>query len=271
MADLQWLPYDIEAWDERTRELSLEEEGALMRLTRHAWEADDPCTIADSEAVFDRLLGSRWKRLLPLLRRHFTPAPERPGRLRCEWLYAIWQRQLAKHQSYQDRGGKGGRPKKLPESSASPPPAENESSANSPAGGSALKKRRKTKAERKAGSRENTTEVKSCGSLQTHTAFNPPADAPALEGARAAGQSSAPLAPAAGELAAAEAYVASHPAIAEQIATQLGEQANDLPFVPGTYHESRLHRASGRLLRIPLVLAAYRARDAATELAEAPA
>jgi uncharacterized protein YdaU (DUF1376 family) len=269
MAELTWLPYDLEEWETRTRELSLDEEGALMRLLRHAWEAEEFGTIADSESTFDRILGSRWKKLLPLIRAHFTPVADRPGRLRCDWFVAMHDRQLAKHRSYQERGGKGGRPRKLPESSALTEPPQPESSAIS----SAFQKARKRKAGKKADSRENTTETKSCGSLQTHTAFSPPADALALEAARAAGEPPPGKTPGTrreqddldraspAEVEAAEAYVAAHPEIAASIDAQLGVDAPAPPLKQGWFHDRRLQQVTARVIRRGLVLAAYRARS----------
>ncbi len=236
-----------------------------MRLIRHAWRAADPCTIADNEDAFDRVLGSRWKKLVPIIRQHFTPAVDRPGRLRCDWLLAVYERQLAKHQSYQTRGGKGGRPKRSSgESSASNNQSSGSSSADSSAKSPASRKRRKSKAEPEALSRESTTEVKSCESLQTHTAFNPPSDALALGAARAAGaESNEPRAPAPGEVAAAEAYVADHPEIAAEIDAAIAAGPADLPAIaPGVYHDRRLQQVNARFMRTGLVLAAYRSRTA---------
>lgn len=111
MADLSWFPYDADQWERRVRELglSLLEEGALMRLLRHAWRAEShPCTILDRPDELARIIGHEARKAVPVLRAHFTPLPDEPGRLRCEWLYDLYLRQLEKHQSYQARGRKGG-------------------------------------------------------------------------------------------------------------------------------------------------------------------
>lgn len=117
MALLTWLPYDMEEWDRRVRELhlSLADEGALHRLIRGAWQADVPCTIADTPDEFARILGAQWRKALPIIRAHFEPLSDQPKRLRCAWLHDLYLRQLEKHLSYQSRGKKGGRPKAEPE------------------------------------------------------------------------------------------------------------------------------------------------------------
>lgn len=114
MADLPWFPYDCEAWERRVRALGLtfEGEGILHRLARRTWTEDRPCTIRDDPEELARILGPQWKRALPALREHFTPLADEPKVLRCEWLYEDYLRALKKHESYQTRGGLGGRPKK---------------------------------------------------------------------------------------------------------------------------------------------------------------
>lgn len=120
MTELGWFPYDVDAWETRVREqrLSFEQEGILLRLYRGAWRAAQPCTIPDDEDEFARILGAHWAKALPLLRTEFTPIDGSPALLRSAWLWAMYERQLEKHLSYQRRGGLGGRPRKLSNSSA---------------------------------------------------------------------------------------------------------------------------------------------------------
>ncbi len=173
MTNLTWFQYDVDQWDKRVRELALsvEEEGALMRLVRAAWKPPFPGSILDKDTEFDHILGSRWKKLEPFIRQHFTPDPENAGRLHCLWVNELRQRAAAKHETYVARGKKGGRPKakdkdQLPLSEAEKkaevlvPASTTGSSASVPL------------------VRENKTEGKSCDPTG-HTAF-PPAPTGAL-------------------------------------------------------------------------------------------
>jgi uncharacterized protein YdaU (DUF1376 family) len=112
VANLTWFQYDIAVWEAKTRELglSLEEEGILMRLIRAAWQSPVLGTIADTDDEFARILGAKWKHGLPLIRRMFTVGED--GRLRCALFEELYERAETKHQSYVDRGSKGGRPRK---------------------------------------------------------------------------------------------------------------------------------------------------------------
>jgi uncharacterized protein YdaU (DUF1376 family) len=270
LADLHWLPYDVEQWEERTRELSLEEEGALMRLLRRAWRDTTPCTIADSETVFDRLLGSRWKKLLPLIRQHFTPAADAPGRLRCVWLFALYEHQLRKHESYQSRGKLGGRPRTRPTDERS----RAQSSCNSSGFGDSATVESSAKVQPKAQSRENTAERRTSGSLRTHRGSSQPAGALARKDARAAGERTAgPRADAieapdervvsATELAAAEAWIEDRPDVAAAIDEELRASASVIgrPSIEDGrefVHAGRLRAVTTRMLRTGLVVSAYR-------------
>lgn len=257
MADLFWLPYDVAEWEERTRELSLEQEGALMRLLRHAWRDPDPCTIADSDAAFDRALGSRWKKMMPLVRQHFTPVEGKPGRLRCEWLFALYQQQLAKHESYKERGKLGGRPKA--------PPKHPQKAQDKP------QPKVELKAEVSTEHSQSSSEGNSSGSLRSHRAIPPSPDgALALEAPRAAGEepSTEPGVVSATDLQAAEAWLATRPDVEAEIERELGDRTIDLADVRAFSVAPRERIAQGRLglamrryQRVGLLMARYRGRD----------
>lgn len=114
MSNLTWFQYDVDAWEERVRDLglSLEDEGAVMRLLRHSWGAKQPGTLPDDHDTFARILGARWRKFLPLVYRFFKAIEGQPGMLHSEWFGAIYSRADTKHKSYVKRGKMGGRPKK---------------------------------------------------------------------------------------------------------------------------------------------------------------
>ena len=76
-----WFPYLADEWEKRCEALSAEQEGHLMRACRKAWRADDPCTLADTPAAWERLFGAKWKAARTALADHFTADPEQPGRV----------------------------------------------------------------------------------------------------------------------------------------------------------------------------------------------
>lgn len=86
-----------------TQTLTLEEEGALTRLVRAAWRDTVPCTLYDSPVLFERLLGARYKKFRALIDQHFTPDPELPGRLRCQWLTLIYVDQAHRYRKRVER------------------------------------------------------------------------------------------------------------------------------------------------------------------------
>lgn len=89
MSLLHWYPHDPKVWLQRCEGLSLTERGALQYVLDVSWGHEPPCTIADTAAEFERLLGSDHHRLQRVIQQHFTPDSAHPGRLRCEWLSAI--------------------------------------------------------------------------------------------------------------------------------------------------------------------------------------
>jgi len=94
VTQLHWWPHSPEEWEKRCNGLGFEERGALLHVLNQAWMYRDPvCTIADTIAEFQQLLGPRWRKLLPVIRMHFMADIERPGRLRCDWLAEIYARQ----------------------------------------------------------------------------------------------------------------------------------------------------------------------------------
>ncbi|GJG88705.1 hypothetical protein tb265_38860 [Gemmatimonadetes bacterium T265] len=80
-----------------------------MRACRKAWRADVPCTLADTPAAWERLLGAAWKRAVAALRVDFTPDPDQPGRVVCLWLRALWEQQAGIYQRRSTTGAKGGK------------------------------------------------------------------------------------------------------------------------------------------------------------------
>jgi hypothetical protein len=189
VADLHWFQYDVEWWEERMREfkVSAEDEGFLMRLVRVAWREKVPCTIDDHDDTFARILGAKWKKAMPIVRAHFTPDPENPGRLRCAWLSALYANALAKHESYQQRGRMGGRPPmKRPPPKGEPDQTsafDKETSANEPQSSGSDSESSGSKPL----ARKNKAEGFSCGPSD-HTTKTPALDgAHAPEGARTAG------------------------------------------------------------------------------------
>lgn len=100
---LPWFPYDVDDWEEMTKVLTLEEEGALVRLIRAAWRDPVPCTLYDSPVFFERLLGRRWKHFRPLIDEHFHPDPDIPGRIRCQWLTVLYTDQAHRYRKRVER------------------------------------------------------------------------------------------------------------------------------------------------------------------------
>lgn len=94
---LDWFPLDIRGHLQRTAFLSTAEEGALIRAMVTSWGATlrgaPPGTIPNDDAVFARLFGADWQALMPAVRAHFHPDPERPRQLRCAWIAELYERQ----------------------------------------------------------------------------------------------------------------------------------------------------------------------------------
>jgi len=109
MTHLTWFPRDPAKWEKLTESLSFAEAGALDFVVGRAWRDElSPCTIADSPATMRRLLGPEWRRLERVVRLHFTPCTETPGRLRCEWLWALHHEQLERYEKAAIAGRRGG-------------------------------------------------------------------------------------------------------------------------------------------------------------------
>lgn len=108
MTQLAWYPHTPAEWRRLAGALSFEEAGALQFACDVAWDDPIPCTLADTPAAWERLLGARWKKLVAVVRQHFTPCDEHPGRLRCAWLFDRYQTQLAKYEKRAVAGHTGG-------------------------------------------------------------------------------------------------------------------------------------------------------------------
>lgn len=111
--------------------MSIEQQGALLRLMCYAWMATPACTIPDDEQLLARrsMLGERWNALSAPILAEFERVPEEPGRLRHRALYAIQCEREAFRRKQSENGKKGGRPRKdreRPTLKAVPPPAQAE-------------------------------------------------------------------------------------------------------------------------------------------------
>jgi uncharacterized protein YdaU (DUF1376 family) len=85
--------------------MTLEQQGAYIRLLCHAW-ADDDCSLPGDDRLLANLstLGQRWGRLKTEILACFDPHPERPERLINAKLYAVRQAQIEARES----GSRGG-------------------------------------------------------------------------------------------------------------------------------------------------------------------
>lgn len=113
MTQLSWFPFDPMQWAQVIGPRSLEEEGALLRCVRTAWaNAEVVCAIEDTPGAWDAILGSRWRALLPVVKRFFVADPEHPGYVTWPWLRAIHAKQSERHAAMVAKGKLGGRPVK---------------------------------------------------------------------------------------------------------------------------------------------------------------
>ena len=97
---LHMIPINLDEWTHLTAFLSCAEEGALMRAVRVSWAAghrgEAPGTLPDDDKILTRLLGGEAEQVA-LIRRYFAPDGE--GRLRWEWLAALYERQVARYEA----------------------------------------------------------------------------------------------------------------------------------------------------------------------------
>ncbi len=104
-----WMPMYVDDLLRMAAGLTVEQFGALLRLKAHAWAAEAPCTLPDSDARLSALSGlnGTWDANKAALLEHFVP--DGSGRLVDPTLLARWREQLAKHESYAKRGLAGRR------------------------------------------------------------------------------------------------------------------------------------------------------------------
>jgi 5-methylcytosine-specific restriction protein A len=89
---LAWFPYDVDEWEQLVIGATFEEETALHRAARQAWrDKDAPCTLVDTPSAWERLLGTRWRKLRTFLQRHFLPDPQHEGRFVWGWLLSLYR------------------------------------------------------------------------------------------------------------------------------------------------------------------------------------
>lgn len=109
---LSWFPLDADEWLNRVALLSMEERGALLTLVLTSWNAsvrgEEPGTLPADDETLVRLVGPVWRRVRRVIREHFLEHPDNPTRIRCDWLAALYRKQLALHQSAVERGKLGG-------------------------------------------------------------------------------------------------------------------------------------------------------------------
>lgn len=126
-AELHWFPMLTDKWlsSPAISRMLPEQEGAYLRLLIVAWGdgGQEPSLPADAgELAVASRLGSRWRKLGPLVREQFK---ERDGRLFNTKLSKVWREQQQKHAVAVVKGGKGGKKKaenaKLRASSATSP------------------------------------------------------------------------------------------------------------------------------------------------------
>lgn len=186
MSVLVWFPYDVEQWEKRTADLTLEEEGALTRLCRMAWAEEIPCTLPESATRLERILGARWQRLRHVLAANFTPDSAHPGRLVCTWLLALYDEQHGKYSKRVERNNRYRRRQKGEETDTTPATSPESSPATSQE--THVETTSETQGETSQPSRAESKELRraSPGILK-----NPGLEAPAPSGAFALGEARA--------------------------------------------------------------------------------
>lgn len=104
-----WMPLYVGDWDDRTRHLDCEQDGAYGRLVRHYWKNGPP---PDDDAQLSRIVGMerpRWRKVRPILAAFFEI---REGR----WFHRRVEEELEKAriviEKRREAGLRGGRPRK---------------------------------------------------------------------------------------------------------------------------------------------------------------
>lgn len=125
MADLHYFPLMVSDWlaSETTTTMTLEQEGAFLRLLCHAWQSknDVPCSLPADDSALAELskLRGRWKKAGALIVAQFKPVEGSPDRIRNRKQWAVYQVSLAKHKKRVEAGKKGRNTRTLLEQSDS--------------------------------------------------------------------------------------------------------------------------------------------------------
>jgi uncharacterized protein YdaU (DUF1376 family) len=112
-AELPWFPVFVADWLGSTAISMMlpEQEGAYWRLLNLSWaNGNDEPSLPSDDAALGQMsrLGSRWRKLGPLVRAQFV---ERDGKLYNERLSAVWRDQQEKHAMIVAKASAGGRAK----------------------------------------------------------------------------------------------------------------------------------------------------------------
>ena len=117
--------------------MTLEEEGAFVRLLAIAWK-DPDCGISSDESRLSKLMKGRWSRVREAVLPMFVEHPTAPGKLINPRLYREWER-LQKRRETMSAAGKAGAEKKWgSHSRASETPMASDSSSSSSSSSSSL-------------------------------------------------------------------------------------------------------------------------------------
>lgn len=97
---LHQIPLPMDQWCNLTAMLSCAEEGALMRMVRHAWSAsvvqgEPPGSLPDDDVRIARALGGETEHI-SLIRKYFRPSAD--GRLCWAWLANLYELALGKYE-----------------------------------------------------------------------------------------------------------------------------------------------------------------------------
>ena len=106
--------------DEKILAMTLEQEGAFIRLLCHQWKSND-CTLPNNDATLAymaRMTIERWREIGGLVRERFLPfGPQAPAcqhpRISNLKLRSIWAVRMEFIRVQREKGAKGGRSKKL--------------------------------------------------------------------------------------------------------------------------------------------------------------
>lgn len=117
-----WMPLYVSDWDDKTRHLDCEQDGAYGRLVRHYWKNGAPL---DDDAQLARIVGmdrARWRKIRPTIAPFFKISGGR-------WLHERVEEELERARQIVEKrrqaGALGGRPRKQMVSSGESKPKAN--------------------------------------------------------------------------------------------------------------------------------------------------